>query len=494
MAGRAPYLPVEFVPLTAGAVSLACPHQGSWAEVMGSFAHAGEYADSWTARWSEQRPPLRSAQFGRQPRFAWVAHCRRSVVHVQGRGIYDLTAGLPVYQAGLTLAWHLANWLGPLRESSSQRRDMKKIGAELVAALGLLVFIAPAALASTPAWAVMQVPGSVGPQQSVSCWATGGCLSAGNGQAMEWKRHAWTAVPVPADSVVSAVSCLSATYCIGVGNVNREGAAAWSWNGKAWTSQPAYSPGTAGAGLVAVSCASRRSCEAVGSSDATGAGGSQAPLAEIWNGRTWTDQPISGAPASGWLDGLACESAGTCEAVGNSLAYTCISGVCVIPPVAWAAGLSGSGWVAQPSLSALYPEASDASSVSCLPSGCTAVGREGSAIGPSNPGYTFAAHWNGAAWSQQGAIGSGQPSGSYFASWSGVHCASASRCTAVGAYEPSYGGPSLTLVSTWSRGTWSQAAAPGSAGSFLAGLSCAHGGFTCTAVGGQSSAALALRN
>jgi hypothetical protein len=377
---------------------------------------------------------------------------------------------------------------------------MNKIIVALGSALGLLMFTAPSAQASTPSartvmqtWTVMPTPASIGPQQGVSCWAARGCLSVGGGQAMSWSRHTWMAVPAPANSVVAAVSCLSPAYCIGVGSVNREGAAAWSWNGRSWTVESAYSPGTEGAGLLAVSCASATSCEAVGSSDATGAGGPQAPFAEKWNGRTWTNQPISGAPAGGWLDGVACESAGRCEAVGNSPAYPCTSGVCVIPPVAWAAGLSGSGWVAQPSLASLYPEASGAFSVSCWSSGCTAVGREGSAVGPDNPGYTFAARWNGSTWSQQGAIGSGAPSGSYLAYWSGVQCASVSRCTAVGSYESNYGGPTVTLASTWNGSTWSQAAAPGSPGSFLAGLSCTHHSFICTAVGSQGSAVLALR-
>ena len=287
----------------------------------------------------------------------------------------------------------------------------------------------------------------------------------------------------------------ASTSCIGVGNVNGQGAAAWSWNGTTWTSQSVYSPpGFSGAALSAVTCVSPTSCEAVGFTGYDGCTGVCGPLAEMWNGTAWVDQPVSGAPAGGWLAGVACQkSAGTCEAVGGSPAYTC-TGICVIPPVAWAVGLSGSTWVTQPSMTSLYPQASIAQSVSCWSSGCTAVGREGSAVGPSNPGYTFAALWNGSTWSQQGTIGSGEPSGTYFAYWSGVHCWSASRCTAVGAYEPVYAGPSVTLVSTWNGSTWSQVAAPGSSGSSLSGLSCTSHGFICTAVGGQSSAALAVRN
>ena len=372
---------------------------------------------------------------------------------------------------------------------------MKKICAVLSTAVGLLVVVAPAAQAArAPTWTIMPTPTNVAGQQSVSCWATAGCLSVGNGRAMRWSRHTWTAISAPANSDVQGVSCLSSRLCIGVGSVNGQGAGAWSWNGRTWISQSVYSPpGFPGAGLSAVTCANARSCEAVGAAGDQGCSGICGPLAEVWNGTSWTDQIISGGPAFGSLQGVTCQHPGKCEAVGGFPAYTCTAGVCVIPPVAWAAGLSGSTWVTQPSMTSLYPQASDAASVSCWSSGCTAVGHEGSAVGPSNPGYTFAASWNGNTWSQKGAIGSGEPAGSYYADWSDVQCQSASRCTAVGGYEPSYAGPYVTLISTWNGSMWSQVAAPGAANSYLSGLACDRRSFECTAVGSQSSAALALR-
>ena len=372
---------------------------------------------------------------------------------------------------------------------------MKKTVAVLGVAVSLLLLIAPAAQASASAWKVMRTPVNAGAQQGVSCWAKTGCLSVGNGQAMKWNGRKWTAVSEPADSFVIGVSCRSATYCIGVGNVNGVGAAAWLWDGTTWTGQSVYSPsGFPGAALSAVDCTSRMSCEAVGSTGYEGCTGECGPLAEIWNGVKWVDQSIPGAPENGWLDGVACQRAvGICEAVGGAPAYTCTS-VCVVPPVAWAAGLSKATWVMQPSMAGLYPQASIADNVSCWSSGCIAVGREGSAIGPSNPAYTFAALWNGSSWSPKGVTGSGEPSGAYFAYWSGVHCWSASRCTAVGGYEPVYNSPYVTLASTWNGSKWSQVVAPGRSGSDLSGLFCTNQGFNCVAVGSQSSAALAMRN
>ena len=368
------------------------------------------------------------------------------------------------------------------------------------ATVGLLVAVLPEAVQASPVpWQTTTAPAGVGGQQSVSCWAAGGCLSVGGGQAMEWNGSTWTAVPAPANSDVEGVSCLSSRRCVAVGNTAQNGAAAWSWNGRTWTSQSAYRPpGFPGAGLSAVTCVSVTRCEAVGSTGNAGCSGNCGPLAEVWNGMSWSDQPISGAPSSddAWLAGVTCASAHMCEAVGGSPAYTCTVGICVIPPVAWAAGLSGGRWVTQPSMTALYPDAADAESVSCwAASHCTAVGREGSAVGPDNPGCTFAARWNGSTWTTQGSIGSGQPSGVYFADWAGVHCQSASRCTAAGAYEPNYAGPESALVSSWNGKAWSQVSAPpGGDNSYLAGLACAHGGPVCTAVGGESGLALAERN
>jgi hypothetical protein len=361
--------------------------------------------------------------------------------------------------------------------------------AAMVASIGLS---AVPTSASTAAWSLQSTPSGSGQQNSVACWSLSGCLSVGGSGAMEWNGTTWTTVTEPS-AYLAGVACPSAVYCIAVGNTSGE-AAAWSWNGTTWTALQPYTPPGSSGFFFGIKCRSDTSCEAVGASETNQV---DAPLAEFWNGTTWVNQTVTGAPGGSWLEGVACQSSGTCEAVGDypSGVEECSGGVCIIPPTAWAAGLSGSTWVDQPSLSNLY-QLSGALSVSCWSSGCTAVGYEGSGscLGSTcYPSYTFAARWNGTTWSKQGAIGGGEPSGNMFADWNSVHCRSASSCTAVGVTGSTAAASHVPLISHWNGTKWSHEAAPGSGS--LNSLSCVKSSSVCEAVGNQSDgAALAERN
>ncbi|MGO8882315.1 MAG: hypothetical protein ACLPUO_13750 [Streptosporangiaceae bacterium] len=73
------------------------------------------------------------------------------------------------------------------------------------ATVGLLVAVLPEAVQASPVpWQIATAPADVGGQHSVYCWAAGGCLSVGGGQAMTWNGSTWTAVPAPANSDVEA--------------------------------------------------------------------------------------------------------------------------------------------------------------------------------------------------------------------------------------------------------------------------------------------------
>lgn len=108
------------------------------------------------------------------------------------------------------------------------------------------------------------------------------------------------AVPSPAATAVlgsgnlTSVSCLSAHRCIAVGTHLTSGPAergytrAEAWNGKTWTVLPTPNPrASSDSNLFGVSCSSPRACVAVGGYD-TGQFAPQLPLAESWNGTTWT--------------------------------------------------------------------------------------------------------------------------------------------------------------------------------------------------------------
>ncbi len=103
-----------------------------------------------------------------------------------------------------------------------------------------------------------------------------------------------TDLPTVSQGNLFADSCSSPASCIAVGTFEDASGAqvplAEMWNGTTWSVQPAPSPaGATDSELHAVSCSSATSCLAVGFS------GAQA-LAEQWNGTTWTILPTP-APA-----------------------------------------------------------------------------------------------------------------------------------------------------------------------------------------------------
>jgi hypothetical protein len=109
-----------------------------------------------------------------------------------------------------------------------------------------------------------------------------------------WNGTAWKAQSTPAAAApLYGVSCLSASSCTAVGHVfgsTGTPASAEAWNGTAWTVQSVPPPtGATSDQLLAVSCVSAGSCEAVG--DFTNAAGSVRTLAEVQSGTSWNHQP-----------------------------------------------------------------------------------------------------------------------------------------------------------------------------------------------------------
>ena len=140
----------------------------------------------------------------------------------------------------------------------------------------------------------------------------------------------WTVQATPNPSGVlmpglDDVSCASATSCIAVGSYSTndyENAQplAEHWNGRTWSIQAVPNPTGTGAefpGLDSVSCASSRSCTAVGSYfDSVSS--ESLPLPERWNGSTWSIQatPNPTGATSNQLEGISCTSATSCTAAG----------------------------------------------------------------------------------------------------------------------------------------------------------------------------------
>ena len=158
-------------------------------------------------------------------------------------------------------------------------------------------------------------PQPLNPLSGVSCPSTSFCMAVGSGGtasasaysmaplAEQWTGGAWTALTLPDPyastdyAELNSVSCISATNCMAVGDdTNAAGTAdvtvAAQWNGSAWTILSTPSPAALSA-LYSVSCTSPTFCSAVGASSASPTG-RVTPVAETWNGSTWSLQTAAG--------------------------------------------------------------------------------------------------------------------------------------------------------------------------------------------------------
>jgi hypothetical protein len=280
---------------------------------------------------------------------------------------------------------------------------------------------------------------------------------------------AWTITPSPNVTLpggdLTSVSCVTADACTAVGSYfTRSGITstlAETWNGASWHKQKAVNPPgntvpAVAPALAAVSCPAAGYCEAVGaySDPQTFAG---VPLAEVWNGQSWTLQTVaepSGA-FSAVLDAVSCTSPAFCVATGS---WTDEFGNNSALAETW----NGSTWSAQSVPSPAGEVISELSHVSCTAATfCEAIG--GSPV--------FAAMWNGATWTDQAQPGS----------VGAVSCVSATYCVAVGS-----AGPAGAAV--WDGTSWTAESTPAGVG--LSAVSCSSATF-CEAVGGSSNSVTA---
>jgi len=134
---------------------------------------------------------------------------------------------------------------------------------------------------------------------SVSCASRAACVAVGAEGAstftislLDWNGKRWTAAKVspPAGSSLSSlgwVSCVTAESCVAIGSYGvTDSMLAAKWNGRTLKTiaKPLTPSGGSLASLEGISCRSATWCEAVGSYITKA---SEAPLAEIWNGKTW---------------------------------------------------------------------------------------------------------------------------------------------------------------------------------------------------------------
>lgn len=215
--------------------------------------------------------------------------------------------------------------------------------------------------------------------------------------------------------MLDAVSCTSPGACTAVGASynpagGTQGPLAERWNGSTWSIERIANPvAENGDAFSAVSCAAPRLCIAGGSS------GEGLALVDRWNGNAWTIQSTSGLLGSYYLfTGVSCWSTTACEAVGG---YVNSGGPAAL-------GKLVGGTRDHPFQFGAYPTDSEFLGVSCTSkTACTAVEE------PDAPTSPVIEEWNGVKWSIQPTPRVNN------AQLLGVSCSGRSGCVAVGAMQ-----------------------------------------------------------
>jgi len=349
-------------------------------------------------------------------------------------------------------------------------------------------------------WSIQSSPNPGGASYSaltsVSCSSANACETVGSAYVSgttsalveAWNGTQWsiqsTPSPVGSTTNLTGVSCTSASFCTAVGAAydsitGAQSTLAETWNGTQWSLQTTPNPANSTASLSAISCTSGIACTAVGDfSTATSTG----LLAEGWNGTAWTIETVpSPTGTTGTLVGISCTSATACVAVGSADDGTNIATL--------AETWDGTQWsirsTPNPAGLLVFLNAAWCTSVGM----CMAVGATDVNSSPSR-NVTLAEAWDGTVWSIESTP---NPNGVIPALLYAVSCSSGTTCTAVGGHTPLAGArgdtPGLILVETWNGSAWAVAAAPNPAGATqanLAGVSCASATL-CTAVGAYAA-------
>ena len=292
----------------------------------------------------------------------------------------------------------------------------------------------PAAAASV-AWQVVPSPNPTPGRTDLNgvacttvsnCWAVGYATSLNDRPViLHWSGSAWSRFSSPSFSVsavLNRVACASASSCWAVGTTEYQRAPKHAlvehWDGGAWSAS--FLPDPAGGiqpAIADVACVTASDCWVVGSY-LSNAQPQTEPLAEHWNGSSWTSVSTASPSAGDVLWGVACTSTSYCLAVGATS-----SGLA-------AERWNGSAWafVAPPKPipggSPVFKAVTCASATECW------------AVGAANsyPSGVVIEEWNGAAWTlfePSSTNGAGE--------LDAVTCVSAGDCWSVG------GGPALAV-------------------------------------------------
>jgi len=372
--------------------------------------------------------------------------------------------------------------------------DCSAVGSSQVATTsGDVIEIAPVPLAehwNGTSWTVEAQPSGapISPLTGVSCPSSTSCAAVGDTASIQqWNGKSWSIAPFgnkSSESELVSVSCSSATSCFAVGgsasNTQANGLVE-RWNGTRWSVVPTPNlNGSFYAELSGVSCSSDANCLAVGSVlSPTGADG----LVERWNGTRWSiiTPPNPTGVQFVQFSAVSCSTATTCFAVGSDENET--------SEQALVERWNGTRWSITPSPLPAGVQDTQLNGVSCQSAtDCTAVGSGEALAGSRSPGVrTFVERWNGTSWA---AAASADPTGVPLAALVGVSCSSSTNCVAVGVDASSETAPSKPFAEDWNGTTWTLAAVPnpnGATNTELVSVSCRSSN-SCYAVGAYATA------
>ena len=309
--------------------------------------------------------------------------------------------------------------------------------------------------------------------------------------AEAWNGSTWTVIPTPTPrhpgggAELNAISCVSSTDCMAVGETlvfltktgrTVEHPIAEEWNGSTWTTVPTPLFAHSSAILDGISCTSTSSCMAVGS-EGFPRNPTEFTLAESWNGTAWsfvpTPQPLT--PGGTALTQVSCTGAGACMAVGY-FGYSGGFGTSLTLAETW----NGTSWrhVGTPTPG----NSGDLGGVSCASAtACTATGEHDTPNRATMVRATLAEQWNGSRWQ---ARPSPNPRGAGAAGLGGVSCTGPASCMAVGGGVDQTGESGFSIAEQWNGTTWAllRTPSPGSTNNELRGVSCTSAS-SCMAVG-----------
>ncbi len=315
---------------------------------------------------------------------------------------------------------------------------------------------------------------------AVSCTSSSFCVavgtqksSTGGAQLIEqWNGTSWTVMPgvsfpLSASNVLDGVSCVGSDFCLTVGGA-ASGPIAEAWNGSTWSQVTVPSPNGSGV-LYSVSCVAATTCETFGTDYAGGV----TMFGDQWNGSTLSLEPAQ-TPSGPFVTesgatGMDCKTATWCVAVGS-----------VSQDSPFAEMWNGTSWVLMNGLAT--PQGASSSkltSVSCVGTTfCQAVGQ----LTASGRNQSLVESWNGSTWVQSPNVPDTSPSLNQMLD--GVDCFSATTCTAVGDASTSSGPSPATLAMNWNGSSWSITATPnpGADSTQFAAVSCLTD-WACVAVG-----------